>query len=143
MSHLGLCLEPQLALLPMPKVSHVLVDDDECVHMGWRMCARARNIPIRIYSSPQDFLEDISEYDHSTTFFVDYDMKTEINGIDLARIIKRKLSAEVILCTGHPSSMFDEFIAAKVIDRVSGKEFIAHEYVGQSNNKQGVASHEF
>ena len=127
-----ICSESQVSFLPEPKISHVLVDDDDCVHLGWRMVSRARDIPIRIYSSPQDLLQDLSMYDSNTKFFVDFDMKTENNGIDLARIIKRRLGAEVILCTGHPKEMFDEYLRAKIVDRVSGKEFIAHEYSVQS-----------
>ena len=105
----------------------VLLEDTSFVRIVWKSRADSDGINLRIYESPHELLSQLHFYNSETIFYLDLDlgMGCKLDGIDVARVIKKKLGARVFMVSGCHPDYFTDFHVAGIIDGVFGKDYIA------------------
>ncbi|MEW5951159.1 MAG: HAMP domain-containing sensor histidine kinase [Elusimicrobiota bacterium] len=98
----------------------VLIDDDNLVRKNWEIEARRKNMAIKTYSNPKDFLERIEEFPRDILIYVDGELGEGLKGEEICRLIYEKGFENIYMETGHKEERFKEIVYIK---GVIGKEF--------------------
>ncbi len=96
----------------------VLIDDDELVHMMWKMSAKKHSITLITYSSPTQFLAEQSKITLDTPIYIDSNLGNGIKGEEIAQQLKQLGYREIHLTTGYDAANFG---AAPGLTSVIGK----------------------
>jgi FixJ family two-component response regulator len=75
----------------------VLIDDDELIREGWKLLAIKKNIALITYANADDFVD----CDLRTPIYIDVELASNKNGIEVARSLSQKGYQKLYLCTGH------------------------------------------
>jgi len=94
------------------KIHYILIDDDELVHMMWKMNDSQKNINSLHFLSAHDFYEFLENNDYKipnlksdfpdTHFYIDQELKHDtLTGQKIARNLYNHGIRNLYLCTGH------------------------------------------
>jgi signal transduction histidine kinase len=96
----------------------VLLDDDELVRMSWEHKANQKDIEIQAYANPSNLVNELDKYSKSTIFYIDQNLKDELNGVDVCKSLKSRGYENLYLATGEDQ---DNFKDDEAIKKVVGK----------------------
>lgn len=97
----------------------VLIDDDPMMRMTWIFAAEDAGKKIATYSSFDEFINEIDNYNKSTIIYIDSDLGKDIRGEICAKHLFDKGFIEIHLATGHSKEQFSNMPWLK---SVLGKE---------------------
>lgn len=84
----------------------VLIDDDELVHMTWKMAAEISNIQFIGFKSYADFKSAQASVDFKSTLFIDSNLGDGVKGEAISKQIAADGFQSIYLCTGYEASSF-------------------------------------
>ena len=84
----------------------VFIDDDEMMRMTWIFAAEEAGQSISAYSTFDEFLNEINNYDENTLIYIDSDLGNNVRGEDCAEILFSKGFVNVHLATGYLRDQF-------------------------------------
>ena len=79
---------------------YVLIDDDSLIHEIWRASSTGRNVNIRCFSHPDQFLEIADTVSPDTTIYIDLFFKEGPIGLEYATKLVELGFKKVFLSTG-------------------------------------------
>lgn len=86
----------------------VFIDNDELMHLSWKMEASKKNINLKTYFSIDDFLAESSQYSINTKIFIDSDLGDGKRGeVESEKIFKMGFT-QLYLATGYLASDIDK-----------------------------------
>lgn len=91
-----------------PLADIVLIDDDELVHMSWRMTAKDRGIALAAFYSVEDFYGSKLSTHRNLPIYVDVSLAQGVNGVEVARKLHDEGFHNLYLATGHAESRFSD-----------------------------------
>jgi signal transduction histidine kinase len=98
-----------------------LIDDDtQLIHWTWSAVAESKGLNIKMFSTPQAFLEEVNSIDRLTPIYVDVSLADGINGTDFAEAIHKLGFFEINLATGFQADFIE---IPPFIRKVVGKDF--------------------
>ena len=114
---------PYIPIMTFNKLSDnnklVFIDDDENMRMAWIFAAEEAGEEIYVYSHPDEFTKEMSNYDKNTVIYIDSDFGTDIPGEVYAKEFYDKGFTELHLATGYSADMFK---SAYWLKSIVGKE---------------------
>ena len=94
----------------------ILIDDDELVHMTWKMSAVSNKKRFIGFKSPDDFFSRVLDFNISTPVYIDSNLKNGIKGEDIAKRLYEEFGfRNIYLCTGYDPSSFPSMYWIKAI----------------------------
>jgi hypothetical protein len=87
-------------------VDCVLVDDDLLVQFAWKIAAEKADKKLLIFSSAAELLAHISHIPLMTPVYLDSDLKSNIRGEELAKILRKNGFTQLYLATGFDEESF-------------------------------------
>lgn len=90
------------------RIDAILIDDDDLVHMNWKMAAKRQNKIVRVYAGPDEFWKESVEFAKDTPIYVDSNLADGIKGEDVSWMMGKKGFSNLHLATGYDASQFDE-----------------------------------
>lgn len=97
---------------------YILIDDDELMHMTWKMEADKKAIEFKAYSSVEEFIKDADQYAKDSVIYVDSNLADGLKGeIESEKISKLGFS-EIYLATGFSA---DDLEKPEWIKEIVGK----------------------
>jgi nitrogen-specific signal transduction histidine kinase len=93
---------------PSTSIDAVLIDDDDLVHMNWKMAAKRQNKIVRVYSGSEEFWKEATALPKDTPIYVDSNLGDGIKGEDLTWMMGKKGFSNLHLATGYEASQFDK-----------------------------------
>jgi len=96
----------------------VFIDDDENMRMAWIFAAEEAGEEIHVYSHPDEFTKDMSNYEKNTVIYIDSDLGTDIPGEVYAKELYENGFTELHLATGYS---VDRFKGAPWLKSIVGK----------------------
>ena len=99
----------------------ILIDDDPLVCLCWESEAESKDVKIKTFSSPDDFLDIAANIDPDTHIYLDSHFgKDAPKGEDIAKIINEKYGyCNIGIQTGHDP---EDIVKASYIRGVVGKD---------------------
>ena len=97
----------------------VFIDDDENMRMAWIFAAEEAGEEVHVYSHPDEFTKQMTNYDKNTVIYIDSDFGTDIPGEVYAKEFHEKGFTELHLATGYSG---DKFKSAFWLKSIVGKE---------------------
>ena len=79
----------------------VLLDDDELIHMTWRLAARKHAVELEIFSSYESMVPLLPGIPLDTPLYVDVSLQSGARGEDIAKDLIARGYREVYLTTGY------------------------------------------
>lgn len=106
--------------LPRPAAGGlaVLLDDDELVHLNWKLAAKGAGVELRAYRRPEEFVAAVSALPKDTPLYIDSELGGGVKGEKLAEGLRADGFARLTLVTGRAPEEF----AALAWLTVAGKE---------------------
>lgn len=92
----------------------ILIDDDELIHLTWKMVALEKNKSIQLFKTKEEFLAMADEIDFKTPIYIDVHLGNNVNGIEVAKDIYKFGFLKIFLATGYSSLEKPSFIEAIV-----------------------------
>lgn len=89
-------------------IDAILIDDDDLVHMNWKMAAKRQNKIVRVYAGPEEFWKESTTVSKDTPIYVDSNLADGVKGEDVAWMMEKKGFSNLHLATGYEASQFDE-----------------------------------
>ncbi len=93
-------------IYPKHKSNLVFIDDDEMMRATWLYAAEEAGLIISTYSSFDEFLKEISDYNKNTAIYIDSDLGNNIKGEICAKYLFDEGFCEIHLATGYSKDMF-------------------------------------
>lgn len=90
------------------EIDAVLIDDDDLVHMNWKMAAKRQDKIIRIYANPDTFWKEAMTLPKDIPIYVDSNLADGIKGEDVTWMMRKKGFSNLHLATGYDASQFDD-----------------------------------
>ena len=88
-------------MVNIKKTSLVIIDDDQTLADSTANLLKDRFEGVEVYYHPNNFLKNLHQYDKNTTFCIDHDFKTQIDGFELAKQLKEMGYTKLYLFTGR------------------------------------------
>jgi signal transduction histidine kinase len=85
----------------------VLIDDDELVHMSWKVSAKKLNKTLRTFYTSEEFLAEANQFDRTNPIYIDSNLKDGVKGEEVAKTIHGLRFDSIYLATGYDASSFD------------------------------------
>jgi len=108
---------PQAAARTAPRTA-VLLDDDQLVHMNWKMAARTAGVELIAYTLPADFSAGLATLPKDTPLYIDSELGDGIKGEDIVAELKNNGFTDITMATGLEPERFSHLPWLKV----NGKE---------------------
>jgi signal transduction histidine kinase len=89
-------------------VDAILIDDDDLVHVNWKMAAKRQNKIVRVYAGPEEFWKESADFSKDTPIYVDSNLADGVKGEDVAWMMGKKGFSNLHLATGYEASQFEE-----------------------------------
>lgn len=105
--------------MPFFSGSVVLIDDDALVRKNWEAAARRKNINLKTFSAPEDFIKTVSKYETDVAIYIDSELEAGVNGEEIARELYKMGFKNIRLETGHDK---DKFKNIPFLRGITGKE---------------------
>lgn len=96
----------------------VLLDDDQLVHMNWKMAAKAAGAELRAYKTPEELRGAAPGLPKDARIFIDSELGGGQKGEDLAEELHGQGFSDISMATGHAPERFARLGWLKV----AGKE---------------------
>jgi len=87
---------------------HVLIDDDNLIHMSWQLEAKKNNIELHTYKTIDEFLEKSTEYQKTSKIYIDSNLENDIKGEVESEKIANLGFTELYLATGYAPEDIDK-----------------------------------
>lgn len=84
----------------LKKTDLVIIDDDQLLANSVASFFHNKFEHVDVYCSPSKFLRNLAQYHKDTIICMDYDFKTQINGLDLAKELHKLGFTKLFLFTG-------------------------------------------
>lgn len=97
----------------------ILIDDDDLVHINWKMTAKRKNKILRTYTCPEPFWKEASLLPKNTPIYVDSNLAEGMKGEDVAWLMGKKGFNNLYLATGTNP---DEFSNMPWLKGIIGKD---------------------
>jgi signal transduction histidine kinase len=97
---------------------YILIDDDELMHMTWKMEANKKAIEFKAYSSVEEFIKDADQYSKNTVIYVDSNLADGLKGEIESEKISQLGFTEIYLATGFSA---DDLEKPEWIREIVGK----------------------
>lgn len=94
-----------------------LLDNDELVHMNWKIAAKAAGADLRAYSSPEEFLKALEKEARDTPVYVDSELGTDTKGEEIAARLRDMGFTDITISTGRSSGEFADMPWLKISDK--------------------------
>lgn len=89
-------------------IDAVLIDDDDLVHMNWKMAAKRKNKIVRVYAGAEEFWKESGAFPKDTPIYVDSNLADGVKGEDVSWMMGKKGFSNLHLATGYEASQFEE-----------------------------------
>lgn len=89
-------------------IDAILIDDDDLVHMNWKMAAKHKNKIVRVYTGPEGFWKDSTAFAKDTPIYVDSNLADGVKGEDISWMMGKKGFSNLHLATGYDATQFDD-----------------------------------
>lgn len=93
----------------------ILIDDDKLIQLTWRNEAKKKNIDLDIYSSYQEFKQELDKYSNPVTIYIDSELGNE-KGEEAALELYNNDFKDIHLVTGHHAENFKDMYWLKSIN---------------------------
>lgn len=100
------------------KTFHILIDDDELMHMSWKMEAQKQGLSFKAYFTVEEFLNSAAQICKSSVIYIDSNLADGIKGEVESEKISKIGFSEIYLATGYAASDIQK---PKWIKEVVGK----------------------
>lgn len=80
---------------------HILIDDDEIIHMSWQMEAESKKIKLACFKSVDDFLKASKHFEKNIQIFIDSNLQNDLKGEIESKKIYDLGFKNIILTTGY------------------------------------------
>jgi signal transduction histidine kinase len=97
---------------------YILIDDDDLMHMTWKMEADKKAIEFKAYSSVEEFIKDADQYSKNTVIYVDSNLADGLKGEIESQKISQLGFTEIYLATGFSA---DDLEKPEWIREIVGK----------------------
>lgn len=94
-----------------------LLDNDELVHMNWKIAAKAAGADLRPYSSPGEFLKALEKEARDTPVYVDSELGADTKGEEIAARLRAMGFTDLTMSTGRSSGEFSDMPWLKISDK--------------------------
>lgn len=84
----------------------IFIDDNELMRMTWKLAAEESGIKLKVYSHPDDFINNMENFCTSSIIYMDSDFGTEIPGEQYAKILFDSGYENIHLTTGYSPGKF-------------------------------------
>ena len=84
----------------------VLLDDDQLVHMNWKMAAETAGVELKAYKTREDFTAGIQALPKDTPIYIDSDLGSGLKGENIAKELHTEGFANLTMATGHGPKEF-------------------------------------
>lgn len=88
----------------------VLIDDDPLVRMAWKLAASFQQIPLKLFSSPDEwkaeYQKDPALFPKDTLFYIDSHLGAGIRGEEFAHELFHMGFRELYIETGNDPSLY-------------------------------------
>lgn len=91
---------------PLSPVDAILIDDDDLVHMNWKMKAKISRKQIKTFTHPDSFYSELQNISKDTPIYVDSSLSDSIKGEDVAKKLSEAGFDNLFLATGYDKSNF-------------------------------------
>jgi hypothetical protein len=98
----------------------VLLDNDEIIHLLWKMMATDKSIGLKAFKTPDQLFESLSDIDPETPIYLDSNLDDDVQGEDIGKILYEKGYSNLHLVTGKDP---DDFGHLPWIKSIKGKSF--------------------
>lgn len=102
----------------------VCVEDDPTFRAFWLTNAKLVGKKFACYANPHDFVKDMKFFSKETQFYFDYDLGQDLNGIDIAKLVRQTFQSQSSMVTGNGKYVFREWLAdgtiLDVFDKLTG-----------------------
>ena len=88
-------------------VNYILIDDDELIHMAWKLAAKKSATKLTCFYSVNEFLNCSSEFQKSVHIYVDSSLGEGISGEIESEKIKQAGFENIYLATGYAKEDID------------------------------------
>jgi FixJ family two-component response regulator len=85
----------------MRNIDIVFLDDDETFVSTLQFVFEKRGVLVDTYTKLDDFLNNLDEYSKDTKIVTDYDIKSEINGLDLVQKLHKLGYTKLYIMSGR------------------------------------------
>lgn len=90
---------------PHEPPSKLLLDDDELIHMTWKMKAKEANVDLLCFKDPEEI--DLGTISKDSVFYIDSNLGDDVKGEDFARKLYDQGFENLYLATGYDKSEFE------------------------------------
>ncbi len=98
----------------------VLIDDDELIHLSWKMEAKRRDVKLHCFLSIEDFIKNAQSFSKKTKVFIDINLGNDVRGDVASEEIFKLGFLNLFLASGFSES---EVSKPSWIKDFSGKRF--------------------
>ncbi len=105
-----------------PKILYdiVLIDDDDIIHMSWKLMAKEMNKRIVCFFNPIDFFNSTQSINYNSPIYIDSNLGNQVKGEDISKKAFELGFKTIFLCTGYDAS---EFKSLTWLSGIVGKDF--------------------
>lgn len=96
----------------------LLLDDDQLVHMNWKLAAKAAGVELKAYARPEEFLAELAGLPKDIPVYIDSELGEGVKGETIAEGLRKDGFTDLTLATGHGR---ERFVGLPWL-KVSGKE---------------------
>lgn len=83
-----------------------MLDDDQLVHMNWKMAAETAGVELKAYKTLEDFTAGIQALPKDTPIYIDSDLGSGLKGENIAKELHTEGFANLTMATGHGPKEF-------------------------------------
>ncbi|MBI5744239.1 MAG: HAMP domain-containing histidine kinase, partial [Elusimicrobia bacterium] len=84
----------------------VLLDDDQLVHMNWRMAARTAGAELKSFKTPEELAAVQEELPKDIPIYIDAELGDGVKGDEVAQGLRAKGFTDITMATGHSPDKF-------------------------------------
>ena len=86
------------------KINAILIDDDELIHLTWKISAKKNGKNLICFSNVGDFIQNSNGFDRDTCIFIDSNLQDGLRGEVLSKEIYEMGFMNIFVTTGFDSS---------------------------------------
>lgn len=99
----------------------ILLDDEEIVHLNWKYEAERKGVGFLSFFTPSELLLHLSLMDEKETpVYIDYELGSERNGIEVAKMVADLGFKNIIITTGYDDYALQQ---PEYVQKIQSKEF--------------------
>ena len=104
-----------VAIMMNNKKKAVHLEDNELTKLTWKRNAAKAGVQLWSFSSPDDLIFNLENFEKSTVFYLDYDLgKGQKNGLQVAEKLQKLEFTEVFMASSHEGICWPGFIKGNV-----------------------------